>query len=178
MENRIWKDIPSFKRYYQASSDGLIRSVDRVVFSKRHNNWKKLKSKLLKSQLTGNGYEMVCFSKNGHKYTKRVHRIIAETFLGTIPVGLVVHHKDHNKLNNDVGNLEYVSKQKNSQEYHKTQGKATGVVPIKDIPKIIDRVAKGEEVYRIANEYNVTRNDIGVLCKIISLTGEELKIKE
>ena len=177
MKNRTWRDIPLFEGYYQASADGLIQSIKRTVFSKRHGGYKELKSKVLKTQLTHNGYEMICLSKSNDKYTKRVHRLIAETFLGKCPNGMVVHHKDHNKLNNDISNLEYVSKQKNTQEYYKTIGKSCGSVPINDIPVIIDRVANGMEIYKIADEYNVSRNDIAVLCKIIALTNEELTIK-
>ena len=49
-----------------------------------------------------------------------------------------------------------------------------GQVPLLDISKIQQRVQNGEQVCEIAKEYNVTRNDIAVLCKIVALTGEEL----
>jgi len=176
MEIRTWKYIPEFEGYYKISTDGLVKSVKRSVFSKRHHNYKIIDEKMLKTQITRNGYEMVCLSRGNNKFTKRVHRIVADAFLGEVPDGLVVHHKDHNKLNNHLSNLEIVSKQKNTQEYYKTLGKSMGKVPINDIPIIINRVSKGEQVYKIATEYGVGRNDIAVLCKIIALTGSELTL--
>jgi hypothetical protein len=178
MENRVWKPILDYEGFYEVSNDGLVRSIDRTVFNKPKHQWRKLKGVVLKQNLTKNGYPMIVLCSFGKSSTKRVHKLVATAFLGEPKEGLVVHHIDNDKLNNSVGNLEYVSMQKNTQEYYKTIGKANGSVPIEDIPKIIDRVKNGEKVYVIGSEYKVTRNDIAVLCKIIKLTGEELEIKQ
>jgi len=104
--------------------------------------------------------------------------MVAEAFISDRPNGLVINHIDGNKLNNNVSNLEYVSKQRNTQHYYQLNGKSNGKVPIDKIEDILQRVSNGEKIFEIANQYNVSRNDIAVLCKIISLTGEELTTQE
>lgn len=175
MNNMEWKDIHGYKGIYQVSSTGIVKSLER--HTKRNGHPKKVNERLLKQHLTHNGYPVVCLCKNGKSKMARVHQLVIMAFKGFSNKGLVVHHKDHNKLNNNINNLEYVSKQKNTQEYYKSIGKSKGVVPYEDIPKIIDAVNSGEKVSDIAEDYNVTRNDVATLCKIISLTGEELEIK-
>jgi hypothetical protein len=169
-----WRTIRGLKGHYQVSNFGNVRSVDRYVNGR--NGVRKLKGKML-VQHERNGYAFVCVSRDGNQRNLMIHRAVAFSFIGSINTGQVVHHKDGNKLNNHVDNLEITSKQKNTQEYYKTLGKSTGKVPISDIAKIQERVLNGEQVYEIAKEYSVTRNDIAVLCKIVALTGEELELK-
>lgn len=172
----IWKDIIGHEGYYQVNNKGLIRSIDRKVFTRKTNSYKALKGRVLKTSMTGSGYETVDLCRDGNNKSYRIHRIVAENFLGGVKDGLVVHHIDNDKLNNKLENLEIVSKQRNTQAYYQTLNKSNGAVPIEDIGKIQNRVNNGEEVYRIAQEYSVNRNDIAVLCKIVTLTGKELNV--
>ena len=169
---RVWIDIKDYKGFYQVSDDGFIRSLDRKV--RRNLFLKTLKGIVLKQGLSKNGYAMVSLCKEGKSSTKKAHQLVYESFKGAIKTGLVIHHKDNDKLNNNLSNLEMTSRQKNTQEYWKTLGKSTGLIPVNDISLIKKRVNNGEQCYKIAKEYNVTRNDIAVLCKIIALTGKEL----
>lgn len=66
---------------------------------------------------------------------------------------------------------------KNTQDYYKSIGKRNGFLPINEIPTVLSRIANGEKIIDIANEYNVRRNDIAVINKIVTLTGEELTFK-
>lgn len=162
------KPIKGFGGIYWITYTGRVWSKPRP----------KTKGGFIKEALTKNGYAFVCLYKDNKKYQKKIHHLVAEAFIGERTNGLVIHHKDGDKLNNNVSNLEYVSKQKNTQEYYKSIGKSTGEIPLMDIPIIIDRVNKGEQCVEIAKEYDVTRNDIAVLCKVVALTGEELTLKE
>ena len=175
-----WTIIVGFSDY-SVSSCGLIRSNHRFVSIKQKNGKLKLKpikERILKPALSGNGYEFVTLRKNGKHFNKRVHKLVAEHFCEGNKKGLVVHHKDGDKQNNDYTNLEFTTKQKNTQKYFESIGKRRGYVPIGDIPDLINRINNGEEVYKVAKEYNVTRNDLATLARVISLTGEELTIKE
>lgn len=102
----IWKDIEGFNGKYQISNYGNVRS-----FSK----WKN--GELLKAGVTTTGYYFVNLVKNGRKeiVAARVHRLVAIAFIDN-PYNLPeVNHIDGNKLNNYVGNLEWVSRESNIQ---------------------------------------------------------------
>lgn len=161
---------------YSVSDQGWIQSDYRYVVNK--GKLKEVKARILKTAIAGSGYQFVTLRRDNKGFNVRIHRAVAEAFLGKIPKGLIVHHKDGNKCNNKASNLEYVSKQYNTQKYYQSLGKSTGRIPIIDIPRIINRINSGEQCKKIASEYRVTRNDIAVLCKVISLTGEELTIKD
>lgn len=99
----IFKDIKGYEGIYQASNTGRIRTLiknkDGVTY--------------LKEGITGSGYMCVTLCKDKKKKSKKVHRLIAIAFLGYSDKD--VNHKDGNKLNNHIDNLEFVSKKENSQ---------------------------------------------------------------
>jgi hypothetical protein len=175
----VWKGIDGFDNY-QISNTGLVKSIQRKImrFNGHIIHKKTVNERILKPAISGSGYEFVTLRKNNQHYAKRIHQLVASHFIKGQRDGLVVHHKDGNKLNNYYSNLEYISMQKNTKYYYNSIGKSTGKVPISDIGNIINRIDNGESCYKIAEQYNVTRNDISVLCKIIALTGEELTISK
>ncbi len=99
MENRIeeWMDIPDCGGLYQASSLGRIKSL-------RYG-----KDKILKASRNNNGYLKVNIWQNKKSITKYVHRLVAAAFFGAIPNDMTVNHKDFNKENNSIENLEVVT---------------------------------------------------------------------
>lgn len=103
----IWKDIDGFPNY-EVSDQGRIRNK---------------KTKIIRSlSPANNGYLHVDLYKNDnqkrHGYSKNVHRLVAETFLGKST--LHVNHKDGNKQNNCLTNLEYVTPGENLQHAYNT----------------------------------------------------------
>lgn len=170
-----WKDIKGFPDY-QISSCGIVKSKKRFVQKIVNQKiiYKPIRERYLKEAISGSGYAFVCLRKNNKHHNKRTHKLVAEHFCEGNKDGLVVHHIDGDKLNNDYTNLEYTTKQKNTRHYYKSIGKVCGVVPYLNIPKIINRINNGEACYKIAKEYGVTRNDIATITKIVTLTGEEL----
>ena len=105
----IWKDIPGYEGLYQASSLGNIRSL----------NWRgsnTVKNMYLKKSNTG--YLTVQLGWKGKPKTFTVHRLVALTFLGN-PCGFgEINHKDENKENNSVGNLEWCSHKYNTDYFY------------------------------------------------------------
>lgn len=86
---------------YEVSEDGRIR--------RRTSGRNTFQGKILKNVLMGMGYYVVNPSIGGKNVLMYVHRIVATAFLGECPDGMEVNHKDGNKLNNNVSNLEYVT---------------------------------------------------------------------
>lgn len=97
---------------YEVSNLGRIKSVERIV--KRNNNIYNWKEKILTPQIEKNGYIRFVLSKNGKMYRIFAHRAVAETFIENYSNKPQVNHKDGNKLNNRVENLEWVSAQENT----------------------------------------------------------------
>lgn len=70
--------------------------------------------KLLKLRTNTHGYPIVCIWRtDGTRFTRTVHKIVSETFLGPCPEGLERNHVDGNKLNNRADNLEYITRSNN-----------------------------------------------------------------
>lgn len=106
----IWKDIPGYEGLYKVSNFGNVYIVKR----------KKLK----KLRINKDGYYCINVSKNNCKKSVLVHRIVAEAFLSKNEIKkqnneqidfdlLLVNHKDENKLNNQVHNLEWCTNKYN-----------------------------------------------------------------
>ena len=73
---------------------------------------------LMKQSDSVKGYKQVCFTVNGRKITKRVHRLVAETFLDNPENKREVNHKDGNKENNSLENLEWITSSDNQKHRH------------------------------------------------------------
>lgn len=102
----IWKDVKGYEGLYQVSNLGRVRSLDRVVKASYNSTMLK-KGKILKQQKNENGYLYVFLTKDKKEKNCRVHRLVAEAFIPN-PLKLPqVNHKDENKLNNCVENLEW-----------------------------------------------------------------------
>lgn len=104
-KEEIWKDIPNYIGYYQVSNMGRIRSVDRFV--KVNVKTIFLKGKVKKQYKTKKGYLTINLSKDGVTNTMFVHVVVLTSFVQR-PKGLnQINHKDENKTNNALTNLEY-----------------------------------------------------------------------
>ena len=97
-EWRVLKRIPK----YEVSNIGRVRSI------------KKGKERMLKQCLASSDYNIVCLSDGKKGSTNYIHRLVAEVFIPTDDIKRgVVNHKDKNRLNNVVENLEWVTHTEN-----------------------------------------------------------------
>lgn len=101
--NEIWKDIPEYEGLYQASNFGRVKSLKRPY---------GLKEKILKQQLVC-GYYIVGLCKNSIRKKYLVHRLVWETFNGTIAEGLQVNHINEIKTDNRLENLNLMTCKEN-----------------------------------------------------------------
>lgn len=109
----MWKDVPGFEGLYRVSDTGEIKSLSRWI---KHGRFGKrlLPEIILKPY--GKTYPLVMLRRNGQFCPRYIHRLVAEAFLENPTHMLVVNHKDGNKKNNNVSNLEWVSYSENN--YH------------------------------------------------------------
>lgn len=95
----IYKDIDGYKGEYQISNFGNVYSLKR--------------KKKMSNCISNNGYLQVNLTHNGKSKSYKVHRLVATAFLDN-PFNLPeVNHKDENKMNNCVDNLEWCTKEYN-----------------------------------------------------------------
>lgn len=114
----FWKDIKDYEKLYQVSNLGRVRSLSHLA----SNGVKDIlyKGRILKPFLDGKkNYLQVCLSKNNNKRKYLVHRLVAETFIENKYNKAEVNHKDGNKQNNYVDNLEWVTSKENKNHAYK-----------------------------------------------------------
>lgn len=106
----VFKDIKGFEGSYMVSNLGKVKSLDRV-----NAKGANIKGKLLKTRFNNSGYEQVMLYRGSRKDKNNlfIHRLVAIAFIGDNNGD--VNHKDGNKLNNEVANLEWVSKSYNTK---------------------------------------------------------------
>lgn len=169
----IWKDVIGFD-HYEISNFGRVKSKQRKILKFRGStqHLKTVNERIMKPALTSNGYLFLVLMHQGIKKTIWVHKEVAKCFVSGKKQGLVVHHLNGIKTDNNYYNLEYVSMQKNTNEYYKSIGKSKGKVPYSEIPKIIDLINNGAVIKDLAEKYNISRNDMATISKVIECSQE------
>lgn len=113
MNNEIWKAVVGYEGKYEVSSIGRVRSIPRYVRNSVGSQT-FVEGKILTASKDKAGYIHVSLSDSEYK-TRRwsVHRLVAIAFLKNPDNLPVVNHKDENKSNNCVENLEWCSQSYN-----------------------------------------------------------------
>lgn len=106
----VWKDIKGYEGLYQVSNFGRIKSLER----KRIDRNQILPEKILSIRKKENGYLTVSLNKNTKDKKHLVHRLVAQAFIPNIDNKPCINHKDENKTNNNVDNLEWCTHKYNS----------------------------------------------------------------
>lgn len=162
-DTEVWKDIPGYNQFYQVSTFGRVRSMDRVIiYGEGKGEYHSRKGQVLKSTLYG-GYLTVSLSGK----TRTVHSLVAEQFVVKSGPNLVVNHIDCNRFNNFYKNLEYISQGDNAKHSYLT-GRANIGVKQKDaklneekVLEIKSLLAAGEVTQKsIADKFSVCATTI------------------
>lgn len=104
----IWKDIEGYEGY-QISNYGRVKSL------------KYGKERIRKPTKDKDGYLTVTLCKQGEKKTYKVHRLVAKAFIPNVNNYLEVNHKDENKTNNTIQNLEWCTRSYNNNYGTRTE---------------------------------------------------------
>jgi hypothetical protein len=116
VEKEIWKPIKGYENLYEASNLGRVKSLVRE-YTTGNGAKQKRSTIIMKSHINGRGYLSLTLHKNGKGKTYRVHKLIAETFLGA--TDLEVNHKNGIKTHNASDNLEYCTRSENMKHAYR-----------------------------------------------------------
>lgn len=116
-DDEIFIDISGYEGLYQVSNLGRIKRLDKILtindYKKNRIYNRKEKGAIIKPFLDNNGYLTVTLSKEGKCNSRKIHRLVAEMFISNPKKLPQVNHKDGNKYNNKVENLEWCSCKEN-----------------------------------------------------------------
>lgn len=101
----IWKPVKDFEGYYEVSNLGRV---------KRLKGYQCLGERILKPSLSI-GYSVVNLQRPGKRKVTKVHSLVMRAFVSQRPRKQEVNHKDGNKSNNHLANLEYVTRSQNQK---------------------------------------------------------------
>ena len=107
-----WRPIEGYEGLYEVSSYGRVRSLDRYVKT-CYEAYKLHKGKILSPAKDKNGYLKVHLCCNGKHNIIRVHRLVCKAFIPNPDNLPEVNHKDEDKTNNSVDNLEWCDRSYN-----------------------------------------------------------------
>ena len=178
IENEVWKSLPGVPGI-EASTLGRVRTLDKMVWNGRGTY--PIKGRVLKQQDNGNGYLHVVLSMNGKTVTKKVHRLVAETFISNPDNLTEVNHKDCNRANNNVENLEWCTRSYNRQyreKYGVSQTEALGN-PVFAINLETLEVSHFRSQSEASRELGVFKQNVNNVIKgIIKQTGGYLFVSD
>jgi hypothetical protein len=117
LPNEIWKDIKDFEEIYQVSNMGRVKSLERKV-SHPTCEYRLVPTTILKDKDNGKGYRVLDLYKEGKRYCKKKHRLVAEAFIPNPDNKPEVNHIDTDKTNNYATNLEWVTGKENSKHIY------------------------------------------------------------
>lgn len=166
----IWKDIAGYEGLYQVSNLGRVKSFERRWRTGKNNNIKrKHKEMIISKSKQIKSYHVVTLYKNNIQTQKGVHRLVAKAFIPNPENKPQVNHKDGNKLNNHINNLEWVTIKENMRHAAinglKAKGEKNGNSKLtrKDVIEIKKMLKKGILQREIAEIYNVDRTAISLI---------------
>ena len=160
----VWKDIAGYEGYYQVSNLGRVKSLQTKAYSHAQKRAiPVMREKILKQFPNTDKYLMVDLRKNRTRNTQKVHRLVAKAFISNENNYPQVNHKDENKQNNCVENLEWCTCQ-----YNTTYGTAKARMAQKMMKKVLQISASGE-IVNTWNSIKEAAKDLGVSNDTITL---------
>lgn len=151
--NEEWKSVVGYESLYVVSNTGKVKSIRT--------------GKMLATQINNSGYELVSLNNNKRKLIT-VHRVVATAFIPPLPGRPQVNHKNGNKLDNSLENLEWVSRSENMQHFFSC--------PVRSKPTRDKARERMREVGRVYGAQNIA-DAIGIHPVSVELTCGSNKIQ-
>ena len=155
-EQEVWRPVKDYEGYYEISNFGKLMSLNY-----KGNGYKKI----LKTNINEFGYERIRLNVEKVGKNKKIHRLVAEAFIDNPENKRCVNHKDGNKRNNNLTNLEWCTHSEN--KLHAFKNNITKALcgensyNSKLNNKYVIEIYKSVKSHRqLATEYGVAKNAI------------------
>ena len=153
MEEEIWCPIKGFEGLYEVSDKGRVKSIGYG------------KEKILKPFSNKDGYLQVGLRKNRGRKNWLVHRLVAKTFIPNPDNLPEVNHKDEDKTNNSVQNLDWCDKKYNNNYGTRTQRQADKCSkPVIQFTKDGEFVREWKSMNDVQRNLNYSQGNISSCC--------------
>ena len=106
--SEIWQDIAGYEGLYMISDKGNVYSVER-----KDSMGRECGGRTLTPKTNPDGYPRIALNKNGTTKQYLIHRLVAQAFIPNPNNYLEINHKDEDKSNNNVENLEWCTRKYN-----------------------------------------------------------------
>lgn len=165
----IWKPIKGFEGHYEISNRGRVKALRRKI--KVGNQWNTFPQIIMSCPLDSDGYRIVGLHLDGKAENKRVGRLVALHFISNPKKLPIVHHKDHDKTNDYMNNLQWVTNSENIQFAYDSgfanavKGSRCGSSKLteKDVRRI-RRLAKAGAIHQdLRKEYGISTKNIHLI---------------
>ena len=160
MKNERWRPVVNWEQYYEVSNLGRVRRIKSGLGT--------VIGYVLKPLRKAHGYMFVSLCRHGKKIDKLIHRLVLEAFIGLKLDRKECNHKDGNKANNTLNNLEWVNRSENmlhSFEVLKNKGpygvkSHSAKLNEINVRKILQQLKEGQLQKDIAKNFGVAESTI------------------
>lgn len=172
----IWKPVVGYEGLYEVSNLGKVKSLPRKYFNRNRYT----KEQILSTWVDAYGYKRVKLTNKTDGKSTKIHRILCEAFLPNPENKPYINHKDGNKLNNSLENLEWCTPAENIQHAYdsglmpRKYGEENPVSKLsyKDIEQIrILRKTRGYTYKELGEMFGVSSSQIGKIVNKRSWKG-------
>lgn len=183
-----WVAIAGFEGFYEVSSQGRVKSLDRVIGAKNHprQSQRTMRGRLIAQKTnrqSGRDYKrkQVCLSKDGKNYTFNVARLVAQAFIPNPFNYPFVLHLDDDATNNNVANLQWGTHDENCRQAASRDRLKYGQEHWQSLLSDVDRkfayemLSRGERINNVAAKFNVKRQVISELKRGLIKGYAEIK---
>lgn len=173
-----WLPVVGFEGFYEVSNFGKVRSVDRFTKKKTDGIGRIMPARQIKGRVIDQrphkfGYLIVTLSVDGKHYTRTVHKLVAEAFIGKRNKGDVIRHLDGDPKNNHISNLSYGSQKQNMQDaikhgtVERGEKRYNAKLSNEDITRMKMDISNGMKSVEVSKKYGVSEIYV---CKVINNT--------
>lgn len=146
-----FKPVKGYAGIYEISNLGRVKSLSRII-ERKDGNTRVTEDRIILPFLTKCGYHQIVLCKDGVRKKHYIHRLVANAFLPNLNNLPIINHKDENKLNNRVDNLEWCSAYYNTR-YGKLQKRLVKINIIDskgDVVDLVEGIRECERKYSIS----------------------------